>query len=410
MSMQKSISAYLLTYFLVSLLLSISIFARLLLVSTPVTNAEWFNLILYDLYYYVMPAIAATFLILMWCKQKSKRQQKNPKHSEVLLPVLAIALLSFNALLYGYLDLFPIPSPLKYAAFSALAPLMLCFYIKWRKPQNTYLDRKVAAALIIIIIIMPYASAFASFDHILSTVREINGNSGRIAYVSGYVLYTTMSIWQNNEYVTLHRAQNDFWKYLMLGVGGCGEMAIVSKQFFDRLGVESRIIAFPGEDHSFVEAKLNGTWMVADTGYYGSELLTREERGLKRIEEFGGLSYVIAYEDNMFVELTQYYVPTDTVIVRVTYGSEPLANAEILLKHIFLGRETRLPDQEHTFYSDGNGTVELHIGSMTYNEKAGSVEPYYWIYVNGLNTGHNVTSTGSGKAHYIEIDVLKLLK
>jgi hypothetical protein len=38
------------------------------------------------------------------------------------------------------------------------------------------------------------------------------------------------------------------------------------------------------------------------------------------------------------------------------------------------------------------------------NDFKGS-EEYYWIYVNGQNTGHNVTSTGTGQIQSLEIDL-----
>lgn len=355
-----------------------------------------------------MPAIAVTLIVLMWCLQRTRRQLKHTKNQRILLSTFLVLLLFANVCLYGYLDLFPIPFPIKYAFFSTLAPLMVYLFLKRGEAQKRHLNRKVATALVVLIIATPYASSFTCLNYSLSTARQKNNDADTIAYVSEYVIDITTSIWRGNGYVKFHRAQNDFLKYLILGVGGCGETAMASTVFFDHLDIESRRVAFPGEDHAFVEVKLNGTWMVADPGYYGSELLTREERGLKRVEEFGALSYVIAYTDSMFIELTQYYVTTDAIVITLTYDDEPVANAEIFLKHTFLGRETRLPSQEYMFYSDGNGTVVLHMGSLAYNEKAGEAESYFWIYVNGRNTGLNVTSTGSGKIHYVGIDLAEV--
>lgn len=405
---EKYVSAYLFAGLLVSFLFSLLISARLLLVSVPVLDVKWVNLVLYDVYYYLMPATAVTLIMLLWCLHRSRRRLKHTKQQGILLSALVILFLFANFYLYAYLDLYAVPSLIKYAFFSSLAPLMIIFFLRCCDPENRRFNRKVATVLIILIIIMPYASAFTSFNYILSTVGKMNNDSHRVAYVSEYVLHATTSIWRGDGYVKFHRAQNDFLKYLIVGVGGCGETAMASTVFFDRLDIESRRVAFPGEDHAFVEVKLNGTWMVVDPGYYGSELLTRKERGLKRVEEFGALSYVIAYADNMFIELTQYYVATDAIVTRVTYEGEPVANAEVFLKHTFLGRETRLPSQEYMFYSDGNGTVVLHMGSLAYNEKAGEVESYFWIYVNGRNTGLNVTSTGSGRIHYVEIDLAEV--
>lgn len=117
------------------------------------------------------------------------------------------------------------------------------------------------------------------------------------------------------------------------------------------------------------------------------------------MNEFGAISYAVAPADSSFIELTQEYVPTDTVIIRVTLGGEPLANAQVVLKHRFMSKEFSLP----TFYTDMNGTVTLHLGAMNYNDKAKEYEPYYRIFVEEKDTGFRATSTGTGQIQYVEI-------
>jgi hypothetical protein len=193
----------------------------------------------------------------------------------------------------------------------------------------------------------------------------------------------------------------------LVGVGACGELAMATVTYLKNLGFEARKVVFPGEDHAFVEVKINGEWRVLDPGYYPSENLTRKERAERRLTEFGAISYVIGYVDSSFVELTQYYVPTDTIIIKVTHEGEPFANAEISLRHKFMSRTLQLPDNGVSFCSDGNGTVTFHLGALNYNSKANEFEPYFWIYINGRNTGYNVTSTGTGQTQFVEIDLTK---
>jgi hypothetical protein len=206
--------------------------------------------------------------------------------------------------------------------------------------------------------------------------------------------------------VILPSTNFDFAKFLMVGVGSCGEMARAAKTLFDNLGLESRLVSFPGEDHMFVEVKLDGTWLVIDPGYR-LNLITREARGSKRLEDIGGLSYVVAYTDQGLIELTPYYVATDRIVIRVTDNGEPIANARVVLSHTFMGNKMSLPE----FHSNVNGTVELNLGPLTYNNsEIEPVEPYYWIYINDQNTKLKVNSTGSGKSIYIEVEMADILE
>jgi hypothetical protein len=197
------------------------------------------------------------------------------------------------------------------------------------------------------------------------------------------------------------RAQNDFWKFLMVGSGLCGEMSTATVSYLDRLGIEARKVGLPAENHEFVEVKLNGSWWVVDPGYFGGNILSRQERARKRIEEVGAISYVMTFVDSSFVELTHEYVSTDTIIIRVLREGEPFANAQIVLTHRFQGNDRSLPP----LYTDGDGAVTLHLGALNYNSNAGLAESFFRIYVNGQNTGQNVTSTGTGISQRATIDL-----
>ena len=103
--------------------------------------------------------------------------------------------------------------------------------------------------------------------------------------------------------------------------------------------------------------------------------------------------------------MTQQYQSTDTITIVVTRNGDPLADAQVVLKHRFGSLTTQLPCDGREFYTDVNGAVTLHLGKTHYiNEFKGS-EEYYWIYVNGQNTSRNVTSTGTGQIQSIEIDL-----
>ena len=196
----------------------------------------------------------------------------------------------------------------------------------------------------------------------------------------------------------------------MTGIGACGEMAMSTSTFLNNMGLNSQIVALPGEDHAFVEVNLNGTWFVLDPGYYQSQILTREQRATYRIAEptIGVISYVVGEVNSSFFELTRYYVSTDSIILRITSRGEPITSAQVYLEHAFHGRTQRLPDGEHSFYSGVNGTITLHLGNTSYPTLAGNTDSFYRIYVNGIKTPYTVTSTGSNKTQFVEIDLAEL--
>jgi hypothetical protein len=269
---------------------------------------------------------------------------------------------------------------------------MLLVYSK--KAIKTVWSKKTMASVFIVAVLMPNLTALACFNSELSAASSIAGDSARVSRISQRVFDTMLT-------TGFLRAQNDFWKFLMVGTGQCGEMSTATVSYLSKLSTEARKVGLPGENHEFVEVKLNGSWWVVDPGYYRGEIITRLERANRRINDVGAISYVVAYVDSSFVELTQEYVPTDTIIIRVRCAGESLAGAQIILKHLFMSAEWSLPP----LYSDGNGTLVLHLGALNYNDDAKQYESYYRICINGKDTGFRATSTGSGQVHAIEIEL-----
>ena len=394
---EKYIGSYLHTYLTISLLFSLFVSLRLVFAF----NMGVLSIVLYDIYYYVMPSIAIFILLSSSTKSKLSRQPEWKKLIAnvawgFLIVAIPFALVSVDSCLN---------TPLSYIAFPLIPVPVMCLYFKSKENEQKQMSKRMAALTLAAIILVPYTMAFLSFNNFLSVARVAESETDRAEFISDYVRAITISFWGlrgiEREYVSLHRASSDFLKFLLVGVGSCGEMAHATKEFFDNLDLESRVVSFPGEDHMFVEVKLRDTWLVVDPGY-GLNLVTREERGSKRLRSLGGLSYVVAYTDQGLIEVTNHYVTTDQIIIRVTDSGEPIANAEVILKHTFMGSTRSLPK----FYSDANGDVEFSLGPLTYNNtKIGPVEAYYWIWVNGRNTNLKVGSTGSGKSVLIKVDL-----
>ena len=292
-----------------------------------------------------------------------------------------------------------------YFSTISLVPVASALYLVLYRPKTNLSRGKVALFLALLItasFLLPQATAYVCYNVVLSRAST-KTPSEEASFISNLVADTNFN---SPYFMNLGiRANNDLQKYLMDGVGACGEMAMSASTFLNELGLSAREVNLPGEDHEFVEVNANGIWMIVDPGYYQSQIVTREQRASDRVKEMGAISYVIAYVNSSFIELTQEYVPTDTIIIRVTNNSEPLTNAQVYLEHAFLGGQWRLPDATHVFYTGINGTVTLHLGNMSYNANAGNTDSFYRVYANGINTGYNVTSTGTGQTHFEEIDL-----
>jgi hypothetical protein len=376
--------AILVTYLLCSVLLSSSILVRLLF--TVDTVFKIFNIVMYWGLFLIIPFSAVIWLLYETLRRKSSAARF--LFLCIFLPTL-VTFAFFAPSLHGYLLLwFPVS-------------LMIVLSAKWKDPASG-LFRKRAAAIfasgLVIAILLPNVAAFVGVNSLLNQTTLMSNDREKASFISRRVVETTA-------FGEVPRADQDCWGFLLSGAGRCGEMAIEGTNLMRAAGLTARRVVLPGEDHTFIEVKLDGDWLVADPGYYGAELTTRTKRAANRIKEVGSVSYVVAYTENAFIELTQQYVSTDTIKIKITGNGEPLANAEIVLRHRFGGLTTQLPCNDRTFHTDVNGTVTLHMGKSHYvNEFKGS-EEYYWIYVNSQNTGHNVTSTGTGQIQFVEIDL-----
>ena len=186
-----------------------------------------------------------------------------------------------------------------------------------------------------------------------------------------------------------------------LGCGMCDEMAFIEKDVLNHLKVDSRIVSLPGEDHAFVEVLINRTWMVSDSGY-NYNLVTRNFRASERIKEHGAISLVYVKESDPPLFITDQYVNTDNIIIHVLKNGVPYANGKISLTHKFQGRNCGTPEMG----LDNNGTFVIKFGNMTtYNEKAGKVEDFYWVVIDGSKTSLKVMSYGLNETREYTINI-----
>jgi len=384
----------LIAYLLSSALLSVVISLRLLVTTSIIVKV--FNIFMYLTTYFAVPLSA-----LGWLYRESVRRKSRLSWAFWALLTL---LLSYLIAVLFFPPIASVISQPEYLVMWVPIVLMILLYARWYRHQG-FFNRKTAAIFALLLsvsILLPNITVFACVTSYSNQARSITSESDRAGSVSGYVIGTTAFNWRP-------RAFNDPWKFMLIGAGACGEMAIAANNFLRALGSESRKVGFPGEDHAFVEVEINGSWFIVDPGYYGPKVISRSERAADRIRSVGTVSYVAAYAESSFIELTQYYVSTDTITIRITEDGESLAGASVVLVHTLRydsnAYDTQLPGQGYVFHTDTNGKVTLHLGKLAYVAPFEKTDPYYWIYVNGQNTGQNVTSTGTGQTHLVEIDL-----
>jgi hypothetical protein len=387
----KAARYILITYFLASILLSLSIYLRLR--APPSNLVKILNIAAYVCTYYGVPLASLSWLLYFIFSPFTTMKRTTIKELFIRLLATIVCVLVFFQVVNWNLP--------EYSILWVYTFFVVSIVVLQYKPRIRLSSGKVLATMLLISILMPNISAFICYEKFLGESSSVITETGKANFVSKYIYNITAFGYP-------FRTYDDWWKFLLSGAGQCREMATATIVFMSKLNIDARKVKLAGEDHAFVEAKINGTWYVIDPGYFPSEILTRQQRAARRIAEFGAISYVIAYVGSSFVELTPYYVKTDAIVIRVTYDKEPKANAKIHLEHKFMGNTWNLPDSSLSFFTDGNGTVTFNIGALNYNTKAAPCEPYYWVYVNDRNTGYNVTSTGTGKTRLIEIDLAKL--
>ena len=382
------------TYLLVSSLFSVSIFIRLLFF--PSEAVMIINEFLYFINYPLLSGVLIFLTVtLSFRLYKIKKWKKQNLIILIILPFISI-ILNLLSLLLGLLP--------EYATLiSPLAIVILLYLYMFRLKEYPFRKkiRFILPVLVIFCFVLPLLTTNYCFSNILSQASD-KTSSQDVVFISDFVRGTNF----RDPLLSLYsRADNDFQKYLLTGVGKCKEMAIAASMALEDMGYRARIVSFPGEDHAFVEVDIDGTWMVVDPGYYQSQIVTREDRADYRLREMGAISYAVSFVDSSFIELTQDYVPTDTIIIRIRQNGEALSNAQIYLEHTFRGRSIKIPSEFHTFFSNSNGTVTLHMGALNYNENAGEVDSFFRIYVNGNKTDFTVTSSGSNQNIFVPIDL-----
>ncbi|MFA7707861.1 MAG: transglutaminase domain-containing protein [Candidatus Pacearchaeota archaeon] len=93
--------------------------------------------------------------------------------------------------------------------------------------------------------------------------------------------------------------------------GACGESALLFKAMMDDLNISTRLIKNPGDDHTWTEVNLNGSWIITDPSQGKFNLTIQDMNwGFNR-------SYVYAdYSNGTKIDLTNKYNPTGNLTIK----------------------------------------------------------------------------------------------
>ena len=123
--------------------------------------------------------------------------------------------------------------------------------------------------------------------------------------------------------------------------GGCEEFAILFAEIARSAGIQSRVVYNPGEDHTWCEVLINGTWVHFDpTLSKGKRFNNPRIYERPRNESGWGkqLSYVFSVDpsEGNKVDVTRRYTDTGKLIVEVKKDNLPVENARVIIKSRFL--------------------------------------------------------------------------
>jgi hypothetical protein len=374
------LKAYPVLYLLTSLLLSITVFYRFFMPSNQVIQLS--DYFLYLTFFDVIPAMCAIYLFVKTLAAKcSSRWQ-------LVAGILTVVWLT--SLMAGFRG---ISFPYEYLYIWIPVPVAYVLLAKWDKNRRLNWSQRLkilAVTCFTIAVLIPNVVALFGVNHVVGETQTLIDIQDKVSYIDYRVNALTMYTW-------LFRANLDNWKFLLSGAGQCGEMASLSNSMMQSSALTSRIVEIPGE-HAFVEVRVNDDWMVAD----GSTLINRTAFGEKRIRDIGSLSYALTETVDSFIELTQYYVPTDTIMIKVTRNGEPVADASVVLERSGV-LSARLPSADCSFHTDVNGETILHLGKANFVGKYQGTDTFYVVYVDGMKTKYTVTSTGTGLTKTVDV-------
>lgn len=145
--------------------------------------------------------------------------------------------------------------------------------------------------------------------------------------------------------------------------GTCGDFAGLFSEMASYAGIENRLVFCPGEDHGWVEVKVNDTWKNADAVW--SELLYDDKGYYER--NWSNVSRIY-YKDPITdeeIDITRSYSQVGELIVNIN-DSEGIKNTKIVIQSMYKSNREQKPRNVISKDSNLNGTNIYQLGGNTY--------------------------------------------
>jgi hypothetical protein len=151
--------------------------------------------------------------------------------------------------------------------FTSIIPIGLLIYVYFTKFSATKPFKKLAVIIIslscMLVLFLPYFSAYQGYSMFPNVAQSNADATDQAVTVSKAAMTVTGNGYAIQNLVRGNfQGKQDFSKFLISGAGACGETAMFEQACFEKLGAETMKVSFPGEDHAFVEVKVNSTWQV----------------------------------------------------------------------------------------------------------------------------------------------------
>jgi len=142
--------------------------------------------------------------------------------------------------------------------------------------------------------------------------------------------------------------------------GHCGEYAALFNEIAKSVGIPSRRVRAPGNNHEWNEVMINGSWVHADSTLDSPSNFNHPDF----YERQDGYNWKLSYIDYIdskgdTQDITNNYTETGTLIVRVGRDGSPIRDAEVIIK--------KEAFEAINNYTDSDGIARFNLGGNNYS-------------------------------------------
>ena len=283
--------------------------------------------------------------------------------------------------------------------------------------KNIVLITMVTLSIIVLIILRStlYVLLFSEHD-LTMLVENLKGTE-----TDEYTIANTLMMWVNENMKPMYRPPficplsplsifyrtTDAKIIFLVKCGACGEQAILFSEMAKIVGLESRIVNNPGENHAWNEVNIGGNWIQLDTGAriindteYYERISSANVTGMNK-----NISCVYTESsDGKIIDITEKYTKTGKLVVVVKESGIALENVSIRLKSMIDNKTYKSPLDAAACATNSTGICEFNIGGNYYNivTEKNSVVPLI------LYRDENVTKLEEGEETIVFSDPDKL--